>query len=76
MICPKCGRRNVYLTGVSEDTTGQIIHYLSCSECNYSWRNTAKKVAEYSNATTQTPKVVELPYEIEINGIKYRRVEE
>lgn len=70
MICPKCGRRNVHLTGASEDTAGRIIHYLSCSECNYSWRNTAKKVAEYSNVTTQ------LPDEIEINGIKYRRVEE
>lgn len=78
MICPKCGSRNVRLIGVSEDITGQMIHYLSCSECDHSWRNTAKKVAEYSNTaivTTQIPKIVELPYELEINGIKYKRVE-
>ena len=71
MICPKCGSTNVYIIGGSGYTDGRITNDLFCRECNHCW-----DITHYPNKTTQTPKVVELPYEIEINGIKYRRVEE
>lgn len=71
MICPKCGSRNAYIIGGSGDTSGRITNDWFCPECNHYW-----DITNYPNKTTQTPKVAELPYEIEINGIKYRRVEE
>lgn len=65
MTCPKCGSQNNYVTGVSGDTAGRVIHHLSCSRCSHSW-----------TTASHPARAPELPDELVINGITYRRVEE
>ena len=33
ILCPKCGKSGVYMTGTSKD--GFLLHDIKCSECGY-----------------------------------------
>lgn len=70
MICPKCGSTNAHISSVVGDTTGQIIEHWFCCECDHTW--VAHRLKDIISSST----AAKLPDEIEINGIKYRRVEE
>lgn len=69
MICPKCNGRNAYCTGCGADLSGFSWEMWYCPECGHSYTRRRKTVKKNSKSVA-----VELPDEIEINGIKYRRV--
>ena len=70
MICPKCGSTNAYISNIVGGTTGRTREYWCCCECDHTW------VVHNLGTIPLSSTAAKLPDEIEINGIKYRRVEE
>lgn len=67
MPCRKCGSRNTYSNGCGE-SNGFYWETWYCPDCGYS-HTINTKVVKKSKSITQ-----ELPDELVINGVKYRRV--
>ena len=68
MTCSKCNGQSVYCSDWGEDRYGHVWETWFCPNCGHSY-TTSRKVTKKSKSVT-----TELPYEIVINGIRYRRV--
>lgn len=73
MRCSKCNGQSVYCSAWSEDTDGRIWDTWFCPNCGHSYitRGYIDKSKAVKNSKSVAP---ELPDEIVINGIKYRKV--
>lgn len=74
MNCPKCSGRNVYATGVGEDRSGYSWVTWVCLDCGHEY-STRRYTAERNVSKKSKSVTTELPDEIVINGIRYRKVD-
>ena len=68
MRCSKCNGQSVFCIEWGEDRNDRIWERWFCPNCGYSY-TTNRKVTKKSKSVT-----TELPDELVINGIKYRRI--
>ena len=73
MTCSKCNGQSVYCSDWGEDRYGHVWETWFCPNCGHSYTTTRYigKCKAVKNSKSVAP---ELPDELVINGIRYRRV--
>ena len=73
MRCSICNGQSVYCSAWGEDREGRIWNAWSCPNCGHSY-TTSRYIGKGKAVKNSKSVTTELPDEIVINGIKYRKV--